>query len=333
VLERLPTGGAEQVDRARPPGKPSAPKPRRNALFALFVSLVFATGAAFALGRIDRRVRRVDEIETLYDLPLLATIAHTKSMAPDAEGRAVLPPDLREAFRTLRTNLELLSLDRSTGLNREAWTVLVTSAEPKEGKSSVVRNLALAYREAGARVAVVEADLRRPTMMHLFHIEPTSGLTNVLTGEHDLDAALEPVAAGATSPALTQLRTAAYAAPGAPTTNGAGGPGELVVLTSGGPAANPPAVLASNRVRELIAEIAARHDVVLIDSPPILAVSDAIPLLAAVDGTIVVARLDLTTRDAARRAMELIRRVPGSEVLGVVANDAHDASGRYQMYY
>lgn len=333
VLEGLPTGSAEQVDRARPPATPSAPKPRRNALFALFVSLVFATGAAFGLGRIDRRVRRVDEIEPLYGLPLLATIAHTKSMAPDADGRAVLPHDLREAFRSLRTNLELLSLDRSTGLKREAWTILVTSAEPREGKSSVVRNLALAYREAGARVAVVEADLRQPTLSRLFHIEPMSGLTNVLTGERDLAAALEPVAVGATSPALMPLRTAAYAASGSHADNGAGGFGELVVLTSGGPAANPPAVLASNRVREVLAEIAAHNDVVLIDSPPILAVSDAIPVLAAVDGTIVVARLDLSTRDAARRLMEVIRRVPGSDVLGVVANDAHDGSGRYQPYY
>ncbi len=332
VLEALPTGSAEQVDRALAPGKPSAPKPRRNALFALFVSLVFAIGAAFGLGRIDRRLRRVDEIESLYDLPLLATVAHTKSIAPDTDGRAVLPSDLREAFRTLRTNVELLSLDRALGLDRGARTILVTSAEPREGKSSVVRNLALAYREAGAHVAVIEADLRQPTLKQIFQIDPTSGLTNVLTGERDLATALEPVTAGATSPATAPLRTSVYGGSGTPAVNGSAKTGELVVLTSGGPAANPPAVLASNRVRELLAEIAADHDVVLIDSPPILAVSDAIPLLTAVDATIVVARLDQSTRDAARRLMELIRRVPGSEVLGVVANDAREDRARYRPY-
>jgi polysaccharide biosynthesis transport protein len=326
VIEGLPTGGAEQVDQALPPGAPSAPKPKRNALFALFVSLVFAIGAAFTLDRIDKRVRRVDEIEPIYGLPLLATVGHTRKMAPDAEGKAVLPDNLRESFRTLRTNLELLSLDRPLR------KILVTSAVPKEGKSSVVRNLALAYREAGARVAVVEADLRQPTMKGLFHIYAGAGLTNVLTGEHTLATALQPVAAGSESTILTALQAPANYAVGGPDGNGAGGPGELVVLTSGEPTANPPAVLASNRLRELLDEIAASHDIVLIDSPPILAVSDAIPLLTAVDGTIVVARLDLSTRSAGRRVMELIRRVPGAEVLGVVANDSHEPSSRYYMY-
>jgi Mrp family chromosome partitioning ATPase/capsular polysaccharide biosynthesis protein len=326
VIEGLPTGSAQQVDQALPPGGASAPRPRRNALFALFVSLVFAIGAAFTLDRIDKRVRRVDEVEPVYDLPLLATVGHTRKMAPDAEGKAVLPDNLREAFRTLRTNLELLSLDRPLR------KILVTSAVPKEGKSSVVRNLALAYREAGARVAVVEADLRQPTMKSLFHIYAGAGLTNVLTGEHTLATALQPVAAGSESTILTALQAPANYAVGGPESNGGGGPGELVVLTSGEPTANPPAVLASNRLRELLDEIAASHDIVLIDSPPILAVSDAIPLLTAVDGTIVVARLDLSTRSAGRRAMELIRRVPGAQVLGVVANDSHEPSSRYYMY-
>lgn len=324
VIEGLPTGSAQQVDRALPPSAASAPKPKRNALFALFVSLVFAIGAAFGLDRIDKRVRRVEEIEPLYDLPMLANVSHTRRMAPDTEGRAVLPDNLREAFRTLRTNLELISLDRPLR------KILVTSAVPQEGKSSVVRNLALAYREAGARVAVIEADLRQPTMKGLFHIYAGAGLTNVLTGEHDLSTALQPVAVGAESSILTALQ--APARHGYGSQNGSGGPGDLVVLTSGEPTANPPAVLASNRLRELLDELAASYDIVLIDSPPILAVSDAIPLLTAVDGTIVVARLDLSTRSAARRVMELIRRVQGAEVLGVVANDSSEPAQRYNMY-
>jgi Mrp family chromosome partitioning ATPase/capsular polysaccharide biosynthesis protein len=326
VLEGLPVGAAEQVDKALPPGAPSAPKPKRNALFALFVSLVLAFVVVFGLDRLDRRVRRVEEIEELYDLPLLATVAHTRSMAPDAEGRAVLPPDLREAFRTLRTNIELISLDRPVR------KILVTSAVPKEGKSSVVRNLALAYREAGARVAVIEADLRQPTMNLLFHLQARSGLTNVLSGEQELSSALEPVAVQTESTILTALKSPSPQMANGGSANGAR-PGELVVLTSGEATANPPAVLASSRVRELLDQIAAGYDIVLIDSPPVLAVSDAIPLLNAVDGTIVVARLDLSSRDAARRVMELIRRVPDAELLGVVANDAHETKRhRYGTY-
>lgn len=326
VIEGLPTGAVQQVDKALAPGTPSAPRPKRNALFALFVSLVFAIGAAFALERIDKRVRRVEEIESLYDLPLLSTVGHARRMAADTDGNAVVPDKLREAFRTLRTNLELISLDRPLR------TILVTSAVPKEGKSSVVRNLALAYRDAGARVAIVEADLRQPTMNTLFHIGTGAGLTTVLTGEHDLSAALQPVAGGSEAAIPTAVKAPAQHAFGGPANNGADGRGELFVLASGGPTANPPAVLASNRVREVLAEIAATHDVVLIDSPPILAVSDAIPLLSAVDGTIVVARVDLSTRAAARRVMELIRRVPGAEVLGVVANDSNEPAGSSYLY-
>jgi Mrp family chromosome partitioning ATPase/capsular polysaccharide biosynthesis protein len=324
VLEGLPTGSAEQVDKALPPGSPSAPKPRRNALFAFFVSLAFAIGAAFALHRVDRRVRRVEEIEALYDLPILANVAHTKRVAPDAEGKAVLPDDLRESFRTLRTNLELMRLDRPLR------TILVTSAVPKEGKSSVVRNLALAYREAGARVAIVEADMRQPTMDGLFHIESTAGLTNVLTGETRLSTALLPVPTGSTTSILDRVELGTGI--GRNGTNGTDDGGHVALLASGRAPANPPAVLASSRVRELLREIAATHDLVLIDSPPILAVSDAIPLLTAVDGTIIVARLGLSTRDAARRVMELVRRVHGVDVLGVVANDVDDASGHPYPY-
>ncbi len=325
VIEGLPTGSAQQVDQALPPGAPSAPKPKRNALFALFVSLVFAIAAAFGLDRIDKRVRRVDEIEGLYGVPMLATVGHTRKMAPETDGRPVLPDNLREAFRTLGPNLELISLDRPLR------KILVTSAVPKEGKSSVVRNLALAYRESGAQVAVVEGDLRQPTMQSLFHIHAGSGLTNVLTGEHDLSTALQPVMAVSDTTILTALQAPGRQTVGVAERNG-GGPGELFVLTSGQPTANPPAVLASNRLRELLDELADSHDVVLIDSPPILAVSDAIPLLTAVDGTIVVARLDLSTRGAAQRVMELIRRAPGAEVLGVVANDSNEPSARYNLY-
>lgn len=326
VLEGLPTGGAQQVDKALPPGAPSAPKPRRNALFAFFVSLVFAIGAAFALHRIDRRIRRVEEIEPLYELPILANVAHTKRVAPDSAGKAVLPDDLRESFRTLRTNLELMNLDR------HLRTILVTSAVPKEGKSSVVRNLALAYREAGARVAIIEADLRQPTMDHLFHIQSTAGLTNVLTGENPLSTTLLPVPTASTASILDRVHEPVHAGADWHGSNGTGDSGQIALLTSGQSPANPPAVLASVRVRDLIAEIAASHDLVLIDSPPILAVSDAIPLLTAVDGTIVVARLGHSTRDAAQRLMELIGRVHGAEVLGVVANDVDDASGHPYPY-
>jgi Mrp family chromosome partitioning ATPase len=154
----------------------------------------------------------------------------------------------------------------------------------------------------------------------------------VLSGEQELSAALEPVAVQTESSILTALKSPPPQLVNGASTNGAR-PGELVVLTSGEATANPPAVLASNKVRQLLDQVAAGYDVVLIDSPPILAVSDAIPLLNAVDGTILVARLDLSSRDAARRVMEVIRRIPDADLLGVVANDAHESKRhRYGTY-
>jgi succinoglycan biosynthesis transport protein ExoP len=320
VIESLPAGRVEQVDRAEPPGSASAPKPKRNAAFALVVSLMLGCAAALGLGRLDRRLKRPERVEEVFGHPMLTAVPHGKPVSRDPDGRAAIPDALRESFRTLRTNLDLQSLDRPLR------TILVTSALPGEGKSSVVRNLALAYGEAGHSVAVVEADLRQPTFPLMFQVERNPGLTDVLSNQEPLGDALQPVAVAA--PALV------VDAPGR-VVNGngrAGAAGRVSVMTSGPHAANPPAVLAAERVRDILSELAEHNDVVIVDSPPILSVSDAIPLLSAVDGTLLVARIGLTREDAAQRLAELLRRVPHANVLGVVANDVPDARQLYSYY-
>jgi Mrp family chromosome partitioning ATPase/capsular polysaccharide biosynthesis protein len=333
---QVPATVARQVDPALAPQAPTTPKPLRNALFALVLSLVLAVAVAFGLERFDRRVKRPEEIADLYLSPLLAVLPRTSDVAPIREGGAALSKDLRESFRVLRTNVDLAQLDRP------ARTIVVTSANAGEGKSTVVRNLALAYRETGKRVAVVEGDLRHPSLAPLFGIQRGRGLTEVL--RRDAELADVTVQIDAALPGFEELawldadRSAPHAygngngnghgegnGNGHPPRNGnghgRGNGGTVTMLLSGAPPANPPAVLASARMTEVLDALRLRHDVVLIDSAPLLAVTDTVPLLRYADAAILVSRLGMTTRDAARRVAEFLERIPDANAVGVVAND------------
>jgi Mrp family chromosome partitioning ATPase/capsular polysaccharide biosynthesis protein len=335
-LQNPPTV-ARQVDPAQPPTSPSAPKPARNALFALILSLVGAIGVAYGLERFDRRLKDPEEMENAYGRPLLAVVPHTGNPAPFRDGEPALGSEFREPFRVLRTNIELASVDAPPR------TIVVSSAMPGEGKSTVVRNLALAFREAGKRVAVVELDLRHPALAPLFGADVSDGITEVLRHDAKLvDVALQ-ITVGL--PALDELlwtddapspaRNGANGGNGAQHKNGAVPHGsEVTVLLSGARPANPPAVLASERLVKVLDALRERHDVVLIDSAPVLAVADTVPLLRYADAALFVGRLDVTTRDTAKRLMEFLARVPDLNLLGIVANDLsrHEA-GSYGYGY
>jgi receptor protein-tyrosine kinase len=309
ALQEVPPVNFEQLDPAAPPSAPSAPHPKRNAAFALLISLVAAWLLAYALEWRDRRIKRLEDMERIYELPLIGAVPQVAGDVGEDGGPA---DSLREAHRTLRTNLQLSVIDD------QLRTIIVVSAIPGEGKSTVVRNLALAYKEAGARVAIVESDLRNPVLAHRFMIQPQPGLTNVLAGAETLRGALQ--AAPGSEAVATLPATRATGANG----NSLSMEGELSVLTSGPTPPNPPAVLSSKRVHTLLEEIAELYDIVLIDSPPLLAVSDAFPLLRLVDGIVVVGRLNWITRDAAQRVTDITRRPGNAPVLGIVANGVHE---------
>jgi Mrp family chromosome partitioning ATPase/capsular polysaccharide biosynthesis protein len=320
LAQRVPASEARQVDPALAPGAPSAPKPVRNALFALILSLVASIALAYGLERFDRRLKRPDELEDVYASPLLAVLPHTGDAAPSRGGLATLGADFREPFRVLRTNIDLAALDAPPR------TIVVSSAMPGEGKSTVVRNLALAFRETGRRVAVVDADLRHPSLSALFGVPAGPGFTDVLRREATLEEAEQQV--GSVSPGLDELLKGAGGHNGS---NGHGhrhlngngsAPGSGITLVpSGALPANPPAVLASGRVHEVLDHLRERYDIVLIDSAPVLAVTDTVPLLRYADAALFVGRLGVTTRDTARRLVEFLGRVPGVNLLGIVAND------------
>lgn len=389
VLQDLPAANVRLLDAAVPPAANEGPDPVRNAIFGFVVALLLGGGAAYALESLDRRIRRSSEVEPLYDASVLAELPHVRETTASVDGRLSLPRPLTESFRGLRTNLQLKSTLEPRLGGEEVRSILVASAIAGEGKSTIVRNLAIAYREAGVDVVIVDADLRKPTLSRAAVEDPVPGVLEVLTGAVSLEEALRPVelhveglatisrvqqamqnvqgpepVAATAMPAPPQAHQAVrphagalrrligggnpvpatplvadppvagqHVANGNGNSNGNGAGGRLLLLPSGAAPADPGAVLASKRFRALLSELASRHDIVLIDSSPLLPVSDALPVLSVVDGVVLTSRVGVTTRSAARQVVKAIRRVPGAEILGVVANDVKPSEGRGHYGY
>ena len=313
--------GVELVEPAVAPSEPIEPQPTKNAIFAFVVSLALAVAIAFGLERFDRRIRRLEDVEEVYkEQAVLTELPQVAMPAPVVNREAVVSEALREPFRRLQMNLDLaadISLLES---------IVIVSAAPWEGKSIVARNLALAYRDAGKWVALVDADFRKPSVARLLDLDGETGLANVLAGSIDLEVALQPVGNGywngngATTAVQTAINddTASY--------------GTLSALTAGRSPANPVAALATGRMLEILEEAAETYDTVLIDSPPILAFSDALPLLTAADGVIIVTRIGVSSRESARRMLKGLEQVPDVNVLGVVVNGVPPRDLRNRAY-
>ena len=327
-----PSAGAQQIDTAAVPAVPSSPKPKRDAIFGGVVGLVLALIAAFCLELLDRRLVRVSTVESAYDRPVLAVLPHVSDPTPLADGqRPIVPAPFLEELRSLMVKLRL-----SAELEAPR-VIMVTSTLPREGKSTVARDLALVYAEAGQRVLVIDGDLRRPSMSRLFGIEADEGLVQVLQGE----AALSEVALPAmVPPGVAKMSTNGH---GPSSSNGADPllGGSVDVLANGERINNPLAPLSSERMFELLAEARQAYDIVLLDTPPVLAVADCVPLLEIVDSVLLVARLGQTTEQAADRFTKLIHGLSNVTFSGVIANDirsqfddeGHGSYGRYGYDY
>ncbi|MFZ1711344.1 MAG: CpsD/CapB family tyrosine-protein kinase [Anaerolineae bacterium] len=206
---------------------------------------------------------------------------------------------IAEAYRGLRTNLTFSSLDRPLR------TMLITSAGPEEGKSTVLANLAVTEAQAGRRVIIVDADLRRPRQHELFGISNATGLTTLLADEKGL----QNLSLQATVLQATEV------------------PG-LRVLTSGPLPPNPTELLASQRMAALLTALSALSDLVLFDAPPVVVVTDAAILASQVDGVLLVVNANGTRREHAQRAQQLLAKVNARIVGSVLNNAAPDRSLR-----
>ncbi|HEV3229404.1 MAG TPA: CpsD/CapB family tyrosine-protein kinase [Solirubrobacteraceae bacterium] len=288
---------AAVVEPAIASGQPVSPRPTRSALLALVVAVLIGGGLVALAQNLDRRVRRQEELEELTGRPLLATIPKSAFAQPrNAPARAF------EAFQTLRAALMYFNIDRVVS------SVLVTSPARDDGKTTVAINLARALARGGKNVVLVDADLRKPQIAERLELRTSGGMGNVLVGE----ATLEEVLAEVEVPV---------------------GDGRLRVMPSSTAPPNPSELLNSRRMRELLQRLEQMSDIVVIDTSPMLAVSDAIPLLDQVSGVLLLGRVNVTRRDAFRRLLTTVQAARGV-TLGVVATGVRDSGvgGYYHDY-
>lgn len=291
-IEQSGTGGSSLfkisvIEPAGLPHSPTSPRPTINLALGLLVGLAIGVGTAVLLETLDTRVREVAALPGIAGAPLLGALA-TDSEIPKhpliIRDRPHSPQ--AEAFRGLRTNLQFIDVDQ------RPRSIVVTSAVPREGKSTVAMNLAIALAEAGTPVALVDADLRRPSLADRLGLSGDAGLTDVLIGRASIGDVIQR----------------------------SGSTGRLWVLTSGSLPPNPSELLGSKQMRTALDELA-RVSTVIIDAPPLLPVTDAAVLAAQTDGAILVIALGRTRRDQVRAAATRLESV-GGRLLGVVANRA-----------
>ncbi len=305
VLKSEQDGDAQVVQTSSAPTSPSSPNPKRDGLVGLLLGLLVGAGLVSVLQRRDRKLRTVDEVEQIYGARVIGTIAESPTLTAGGAGSA----RDEEAFMMIRAQLRYFG-------NRNIRRVLVTSAEAGEGKTLVSLNLArAAARTDVARALLIETDMRRPTLSKLVGRGSTAGLSELLSYEHDLEAGLRELVV---TPDVM---------------NGNGDrPGQLDVLLAGSTPPNPVELLESKWMSELLEVADSMYDMVIVDTPPIGVISDAIPLFRRVDGLILISRLGVTRRDQAARLMKRFRGLD-VEILGVVVNGVKATTDPYYTYY
>jgi capsular exopolysaccharide synthesis family protein len=285
-----------------------APTPLKHGIVGAVIGLLVAAGLAALLDRVDRSVRSDEEIGRILEAPLLARLPDPRRLGRRETAIALSEPDAAEteAFRLLRANL------RFSLLGREGHSVGVTSANEAEGKTFVACNLAVVAAAAGARVVIVDLDLRRPTLHRVLRLERAPGLADVLTGSASLeDALVEVPVYGRTS-----LR------------NGAAG--RLQVLTAGAETPNPGEVCGSMATRALLADLEARCDLMIVDTPPTSVVTDAIPIASGLSGMLGVVRRPGLRKPAIDALRESLAGIGGP--MGVVLIGGWQPPAAYYAY-
>ncbi len=310
------------IDHALVPTTPVRPRRGREIAVGLIVGLMLGITVAFVQEGFDSSIKNADDVERFIPAPALAVIPSAASVGPRRSwrtiGGAATPlkngtvglavtktpsSPIAESFRTLRTSILLSTAPRPP------QSILVTSSQPQEGKTSTSLNLAQSLAQRGGKVLIIDSDLRKPGIARVLGLQAAKGLSGVLTGAYSLDEAL------------------IYVEP----------PVNLWVLTSGPSPPNPAELLSSPAMEDLLKDLKSRFDYLVLDSPPLLAVTDATVLSAVVDGVVLVVESGATPRNGLVRSFRMLQDA-GGRVLGTVINKMdlrHDGyyGYSYRGYY
>ncbi len=324
LLERLKEAGVTAglrsnnfriVDVARVPTSPSGPNLLKNLGFALALGLSTGIGLAFLLESMDNTVRTPEQAQIISALPSLGMIPLGSRSTREMGGNQKLAlasskeavelvtqsrprSQMAESYRALRTSLLL------TFAGGPPTVILITSALPEEGKTTTSVNSAIVLAQKGTRVLLIDADLRRPSIHKTLGMGPKIGLSNVLTGAATLQQAIIP---------STILP-------------------DLFILPAGTPPPNPAELLASAKMKNVLAELRKQYDHIVIDSPPTLSVTDAVVMSTDADAVVLVIRSGHTTKPALRRARDILLQV-NARVCGVLVNAVDLSSPDYYYHY
>ncbi|MGA2696165.1 MAG: polysaccharide biosynthesis tyrosine autokinase [Terriglobales bacterium] len=315
ITASLKSNNFRIIDPARIPSSPVEPNIPRNFALALALGLSTGIGLGFLIDGLDNSVRTPEQAQAISGLPSLGMIPLGSRSMTEFEKKPRLAsgsskeavelvtqarPQSRmaEAYRALRTSLLL------TSAGTPPKTILVTSALPQEGKTTTSINCAVVLAQKGSRVLLVDADLRRPGVHKTLGMGPCAGLSNVLTNSATLQQAI--------------VRSSILP--------------NLFILPAGTPPPNPAELLASTNMKDLLAELRADYDHIVIDTPPTLSVTDAVIMATRADTVILVIRSGQTTRQALQRSRDLLTQV-NAHIAGVLLNAADLDSADYRYHY
>ena len=318
VMTGLRSSNVRIVDPASPPTAPSSPNIPRNLAMSLLLGLAGGVSLAFILESRDDSVHSLEQAQLIASLPPLAVIplanrslrslpekSRRGEGAPAAASASRPKSQIAEAYRALRTSILL------SRAGQAAKVLMVTSALPQEGKTTTSVNLAIVLAQHDARVLLIEGDMRRAGISPIFGMRSEEGLSTVLTQNTPTESAIQDV-------------------PGIP---------NLFLMPAGPAPPNPAVLLGSSRTRDMLAALESKFDYIIIDTPPVLSVTDAVLLSKLADATVLVIRAGATSKAALRRACDVLSQVD-ARTIGLVLNacDAHEPDqyyygGRYRSYY
>jgi len=302
LAEAQSTSNIVVVEEAQKPLSPVRPRTLQNTLLGAVVGLLLSMGIIFLIEYLDDRVRSPEQIDKVLKLPVVGLIARMTNIP--AKGRAGLiavrepRSPIVEAFRSLRTNIQF------AGVDQPIRTLLVTSASPSEGKSTVAANLAVVMAQTGLKVVIIDCDLRRPTVHKQFDMPNHAGLTDVMLQDpNQWNGVMQPT-----------------------------GVNNLSIVMSGSLPPNPSELLGSKRMQQFMAYLHKSCDIVIIDAPPLLPVTDALVLSSVTDGVVMVIDYGGTRIGEALQGKTQLDQA-GARILGVVMNKIPTGRRGYSYYY